>query len=391
MTTAPRLSLLNRTLGSPRATQFFFNRVAPIYRWLTNNPMWIGSLHEMIRHLPPSAAQLTLLDVGCGHGNSTRLFLDLRADVRAIGIDFAGAMLGMAKRMTATASADVQARARWSQADVTRLPFADASVDAITGHSLYYMLGDRDGFLRECLRVLRPGGRLILLDPAARPFPIDVFSTRHSLRVKLAVLSWHAVSRMHQRFSLEEMATRLTAVGFARVLAERAVEGYGVLSRGERPYQAGTSTAARIAQTAAPDAAPAAALVAMDAAHLPDAAKGRHVFLLVRQSPDKPAWALQPSDIITWEAATVTDGEGRAILLVFSSLPKAVQFMQPAVTANRLVGVNKVAKFDKSIALIWGSRALLNPPFETLADSGDFRFTGQTVRVDPGTAVTGEE
>lgn len=392
MTTAPRASLLNRTLGSPRATQFFFNRVAPIYRWLTNNPMWLGSLHEMMRHLPPSAAQLTLLDVGCGHGNSTRLFLDLRADVRAIGIDFAGGMLDMAKRMTATTSADVQARARWSQADVTRLPFPDASVDAITGHSLYYMLGDREGFLRECLRVLRPGGRLILLDPAARPFPVDVLRTAHSLRVKAAVMSWHAVSRMHQRFSLEEMTARLTAAGFARVLTERAVEGYGVLSRGERPYQVGTSTVARIAQTAAPDGALSAdALAAMDAAQLPAAAKGRHLFLLVRQSPDKPAWALQPGDIITWDAATVTDGEGRATLLAFSSLPKAVQFMQPAVTANRLVGVNKVAKFDKSIAQTWEGRALLNPPFAALADSAVFRFEGQTLRVDPGAAVTGEE
>jgi ubiquinone/menaquinone biosynthesis C-methylase UbiE len=382
-------SLITRTVGSPRATRFFFDRVAPIYRWLTNNPMWVGSLHEMARHFPPSRAQLTLLDVGCGHGNSSRKFLELRPDVRVIGIDFAASMLTMAQRMTQAAPPDVQQRARWSQADVTRLPFPNSSVDAITGHSVYYMLGDREGFLRECWRVLRPGGRLILLDPAARSFPADVLNTPHALRVKIAVMAWHAVSRMHQRYTLEQMAERLSAGGFARVLAEKAVEGYGILSRGEKPFPQGLTTTARVDQTAAQERGD---LHGIDAAHLfSDEAKGRYLFLLVRQTPDKPPWAVQPGERVTWTAAMVDDADGVGHLLAFSSLPKAVQFMQPAVTANLLIGVNKVAKFDKSRALTWGGRALLNPPFEALLGSSAFRFAGRTLNVDPTSAVTGEE
>jgi ubiquinone/menaquinone biosynthesis C-methylase UbiE len=381
-------SILNRTLGSPRATQFFFNCVAPIYRWLTNNPMWVGSLHEMTRHFPPSGAQLTLVDVGCGHGNSSRQFLDLRRDVRVIGVDFAGAMLTMAQRMTASAEPDVRQRAAWLQADTIRLPLPTASVDAITGHSVYYMLGDRAGFLRECWRVLRPGGRLILLDPAARPFPTDVLRTQHSLRVKVAVMAWHAVSRMHQRYTLEQMATALGAAGFVRLLAEAAVEGYGVLSRGEKPFAPTLNTVERITQTAAADASD---LRLTEAAALPDVARGRHLFLLVRQSPNKPAWALQPDDVVRWDAAMVNTGDGRQAVLAFSSLPKAVEFMQAAVTANVLVGINKVAKFDKQVAPTWGTPALLNPPFESLRNAPHVAFSNRMLGVDPSTAVTGEE
>ena len=383
-------SILQRTMGHPRVTQFFFNRVAPIYRWLTNNPMWVGSLHEMTRHFPPSQSQLTLLDVGCGHGNSSRRFLELRGDVRVIGADFAANMLLMARRMTSRALPDIQRRASWLQADTLRLPLPDSSVDAITGHSVYYMLGDRDQFLREALRVLRPGGRLILLDPASRPFPIDVLRTSHSLRVKLAVMSWHAVSLMHQRYTLEQMSARLTTAGFARVLTESAVEGYGILSRGEKTYAEGTSTIDRISQVATPTPEPIT-LQPVESANLPEVTRGRNLFLLVRQTPNRPAWSLQPGEIIRWEAAMLQDQQPNYYLLAFSSLPKAVEFMQAAVKANCLVGINKVAKFDKSVAPSWQTQTLLNPPFATVRESSHFTFSNMTHVIDPSTAVTGEE
>lgn len=382
------VSIIRQTIGSPRATQFFFNRVAPLYRWLTNNPMWVGSLQEMARHFPPSQSQLTLLDVGCGHGNSSRKFLELRQDVRVVGVDFAANMLTMAHRMTAKTPLDIQKRVRWLQADTVRLPLPDSSVDAVTGHSVYYMLGDREGFLREALRVLRPGGRLILLDPAARRFPIDVMYTRHSLRVKMAVMSWHAVSRVHQRYTLEQMAARLTAVGFARVLAEAAVEGYGILSRGEKPYEEGMSTTERVSQVATAESGD---LQVIEAARLAGLAKGRNLFLLVRQTPNKPAWSIQPGEVIRWEAAMMEEQPMQHYLLAFSSLPKAVEFMQAAIKANVLVGINKVAKFDKAVAPTWESPALLNPPFGALQASERFRFSKYTLVIDPASAVTGEE
>lgn len=379
-------NLIVRVVASPRATRFFFDRVVPIYRWLTNNPMWLGSLQEMSRHFPPSASQLRLLDVGCGHGNSTRQFLELRGDIQAEGVDFSAGMLTTAKRLT---QGSLRERIHWLQADITRLPVPDNSVDAITGHSVYYMLADQPAFLRECLRVLRPGGRLILLDPARRPFPVDILRTRHAIRIKLAVLSWHTVSLMHQRFDLSEMAQRLESAGFARVLSEKAVEGYGVLSRGEKPFAEGQSTIERVQQIAGADVS-AADLTPIPAISVPENARGRNLFLLVKQTPNKPTWALKPDESIRWDAAMMRSSSGVRCLLAFTSLPKAVEFMQSAVLANQLVGINKVAKFEKSVAPMWVIDMLLNPTLAALNAAG-WQDQQEMFAVDPAAAVTGDE
>ena len=406
-----------RALSSPRVTRFFFDRGGLFYGWLTSNPLWRDSLREMARHLPPSAAELKVLDAGCGPGKSARQLLDLRPDLRITGLDFSAGMLRLARKLTSPpaplqlargantaltpsllAERGPEGEVNFAQADVTRLPVADDSFDAITAHSVYYMLADQAAFLREAMRVLRPGGRLILLDPALRPYPFDALKRIRQPRAALSVLVWHAVAGLHRRATLEQMAARLSEAGFARVLAERAVEGYGVLSRGEKPYP-NLSTVERIAQIAAIDGAGGDWQV-IDSAVLPTVGRGRYVFLLVRQTPDKPPWAFQPGEAIRWDAVMVSDASneasdtadhGHPYLLAFTSLPKAVAFMQPAVTSGALKGVNKVAKFDKAAAPRWATDVLLNPAFDGLRESGRYVFAGLWLAVDPAGAVAGEE
>jgi hypothetical protein len=222
------------------------------------------------------------------------------------------------------------------------------------------------------MRVLRPGGRLILFDPRGEDNLLD-----------------RIASLFRPRDALAQRALVLKAAGFARALAEKF--GAGILSRGEKPYPS-LSTVERIARTAALDAS-ADSLQIVDSADLPSIGRGRFVFLLVKQTPDKPPWAIQPGEPIRWDAAMVSDqaDSDRPYLLAFTSLPKAVQFMQPAVTAGLLKGVNKVAKFDRSVAPQWATDALLNPPFAVVRASGRYAFNGAMLAVDPSSAVLGEE
>jgi ubiquinone/menaquinone biosynthesis C-methylase UbiE len=346
-----------------------FNYFAPFYEWLVSNAFWRESVREMARHLPPSGSTLRVLDVGCGPGNSALTLASLRADVQVLGLDGSTAMISRARRAIAKHSNGKQVSV--ARADIQHLPIADSSIDAMIAHSVYYMLDDQAGFLTEALRVLRPGGRLIMLDPAQVPYPLGML--RKNLRAAPSVLIWQIVSRAYHRYTPERIARELEAAGLARVLGERAVQGYGVLSRGEKPYT-NLSPIERTAQVAAKDSVLASA---------------RHIFLLIKQTPNKPAWALQPSEVITWGAAAVLDTNGTPTALAFSSLPKAVAFMQPAVTNGQIVGVTKVAKFGKAQAQRWDFPILLNPTPEHLET--EYRWSDIFIAVDPNTAITGEE
>lgn len=75
---------------------------------------------------------------------------------RVIGVDFSPAMLDLARQR--------EPNVEFRLGDVARLSEADASVDAVTiGFGLRNLV-DRDAALGEMFRVLRPGGRLVILE-----------------------------------------------------------------------------------------------------------------------------------------------------------------------------------------------------------------------------------
>jgi hypothetical protein len=114
----------------------------------------------------------------------------------------------------------------------------------------------------------------------------------------------------------------------------------------------------------------------------------KYVFLLVAQTPNKPAWRLAEGEKITWQAATLLGEQNETpILLAFTSLVRAVKFMQPAVLAQKFKGINKVGKFPSAIAQTWQLPLRLNPEFDDLRDA----TPGPRWEVDPQIAITGEE
>jgi demethylmenaquinone methyltransferase / 2-methoxy-6-polyprenyl-1,4-benzoquinol methylase len=138
-----------------RAVQSMFDAIAPRYD-LVNRIMTFGLdvrwRRRAVRELRlPKAA--TVLDLACGTGDLCR---DLdAAGLRPVGVDFSWGMLHHA-----TVGAPLV------QADAQVLPFPDASVDgAISGFALRNF-SDLGAFFDELGRVVRPGGRVSLLDVA---------------------------------------------------------------------------------------------------------------------------------------------------------------------------------------------------------------------------------
>ncbi len=103
----------------------------------------------------PGVAFARLLDIGCGTGQSRQVYAER---IRGyVGIDLSFEALALARRKVPTAG--------WSQADASRLPFADGCLDAVAFSSVLHHIPDPGPALREARRVLKPGGRVFAFDP----------------------------------------------------------------------------------------------------------------------------------------------------------------------------------------------------------------------------------
>lgn len=119
-----------------------------------------GAWDRIMQLVDTGRAPLEALDVGCGTGF---LSLELAArGHRVTGIDLAPAMLDLARRKAAEAGFDI----RFGEGDAERAPFPDASFDLAISRHVLWTLPHPEAAIDDWIRVLRPGGRLVVIDGA---------------------------------------------------------------------------------------------------------------------------------------------------------------------------------------------------------------------------------
>jgi ArsR family transcriptional regulator len=137
----------------------YFERVAPQWNQLRS------------LHLPEAAIEAALLaavgdsrferhvDIGVGTGRMIALFADRAAS--SVGIDSSREMLGVARsELKGLAAGQLELRS----GDAYRLPVASGAADLVTLHQVLHYLSDPDRALREAVRILAPGGLLLVAD-----------------------------------------------------------------------------------------------------------------------------------------------------------------------------------------------------------------------------------
>ncbi|MEV0295074.1 methyltransferase domain-containing protein [Nocardia sp. NPDC050710] len=101
------------------------------------------------------------LDIGSGTGSEVLEFAErVGPDGDAVGVDPNPAMLAVARERAAAADSP----ARFLEGTAYRLPFPDHSFDAVRCERVYQHLDDPAAATAEIARVLRPGGRVLLID-----------------------------------------------------------------------------------------------------------------------------------------------------------------------------------------------------------------------------------
>ncbi len=141
---------------APDAVRTMFDRIAPVYD-VMNHVMTVG-LDVRWRRLAARAVVQPgdgVLDGACGTGDLA--LADLKAGAtRVTGLDFSERMLERARRKST--------QIEWVRGDLLALPFSDGSFDAATVGFGVRNVADLDRALAELRRVLRPGGRVAILE-----------------------------------------------------------------------------------------------------------------------------------------------------------------------------------------------------------------------------------
>ena len=131
-------------------------------RWAPVYDLFFGKVFDAGRKASIAAAERIggrILDVGVGTGISLP---DYSRDIRLVGVDYSAPMLKKAReRVAALGLSNVEALAVM---DAKHLAFADSSFDAVVAQYVITAVPDPEATLDDFIRVLKPGGELILVN-----------------------------------------------------------------------------------------------------------------------------------------------------------------------------------------------------------------------------------
>ena len=121
--------------------------------------LFFGPSHRMLlRNLLPTDRRV--LDVGCGTGRFAARVLEQAPQAEVYGLDLSEGMLAQARAKLG----DGGGRLHLVQGDSEELPFAEDTFDVVTCTHSFHHYPRQDWVVAEMHRVLRPGGRLMIID-----------------------------------------------------------------------------------------------------------------------------------------------------------------------------------------------------------------------------------
>jgi demethylmenaquinone methyltransferase/2-methoxy-6-polyprenyl-1,4-benzoquinol methylase len=242
--------------------QRMFAAIAPSYD--LNNRLHSLWMDQRWRRRAVEIARLqptdSILDVACGTGDLTIAFAEAMTAMapcpRIIGLDFTFEMLPLARKKVIDLGQRHQSRSHplcnskilWINGDAMALPLADACVDVISIAFGIRNVSDAAAAIREFYRVLRPGGRLLILEFSlpANPILRGIYNLyfRHILPRTATLISRdqtgaykYLPESVNTFISRDRMLAAMTGAGFANVQHFCMTFGVCICYRAEKQPQ----------------------------------------------------------------------------------------------------------------------------------------------------------
>jgi demethylmenaquinone methyltransferase/2-methoxy-6-polyprenyl-1,4-benzoquinol methylase len=232
---------MSQLSGDERAryVQHVFGRIARRYD-LMNRLMTAGQdvrwRRETIRRLGLRPGE-RLLDLGTGTGDLGREALRQQPGLRLVAADFTLEMM-----LAGQASGALP----WLNADALRLPFPDETFEAVVSGFLLRNVGNLEAVLKEQYRILKPGGRIAILETTRPKSGILSPFVRFHMRVVIPWIgslvsgnpeAYHYLPASSEAFlSAGELAGRMEMAGFREVGVQRRMAGTIAIHWGEKKY-----------------------------------------------------------------------------------------------------------------------------------------------------------
>jgi len=137
-----------------------------------------------------------ILDVGCGGGGTVHKLAGIAAEGKVYGIDFSGESVTVSRRTNKQLI--MTGRVEIRHGSVSSLPFPDAMFDLVTAVNTHNYWPDLVMDMREVLRVLKPGGTLMIMGGAYKG---GKYADRNEKFVEVVNMAFLSVNELSELFS----------------------------------------------------------------------------------------------------------------------------------------------------------------------------------------------
>ncbi len=196
--------------AAPTAEEQFDEQASRTLTAVYLTPDVVAQRAKVLALLAPQPGERAL-DIGCGPGLTTEALAQaVGARGSVIGVDIAPSMLSIARQRCA-----VLPQVAFERADVTRLPWEDGHFDVALASQVYEYVEQIYAALAELARVIRPGGRAVLVDT---DWESAVWASHDDARMRRVLEAWNQ-HIPHPQLP-RTLKRRLLQAGFADVRVE---------------------------------------------------------------------------------------------------------------------------------------------------------------------------